>query len=68
MDAYEQSSSSWRQMQHEWQMALEGWNDSTTHHFDNRFWQPLSENMPPYLEALERLQDVLRAAKEAVEE
>lgn len=65
-DAQEQSHANWRQLQHEWQQAQEGWHDITTACFAAHFWEPLASETKDYLRALNALMETLRAAQDAV--
>jgi len=66
MSAYEQSLDSWREAEREWLLTRQHWNDSTTHHFEKGFWEPLESKTKAHITALDRLREVLRAADHAV--
>jgi hypothetical protein len=63
-DAPEQSRAAWRQLEHEWHRAQEGWRDSTTQFFAAQFWSPLERETQGYLRELETLMEVLHQAQQ----
>lgn len=66
MSAYEQSLDSWREIESEWLLTRQQWNDGTTRHFEKAFWEPLESKTKAHIAAATRLREVLRAAEHAV--
>ena len=64
-DAPERSRAAWRQLEHEWYKAQEGWRDSTTRFFASQFWDPLECEVQNFSRELEALMEVLRQAQQA---
>ncbi len=67
-NAQEQSELCWQQLANEWSRARDGWNDTTTDHFETHFWLPLEDEMKSYRHALEAMMKTLSAAQAAVAE
>jgi len=51
----EQSRSSWRQLEREWEAVGQRWSDSTADYFAANFWDSLATETQNYLEALTNL-------------
>lgn len=59
-----QSRAVWRQLEHEWYKAQEGWRDSTARFFAAQFWDPLARETQDFSRELEALMEVLRQAEQ----
>jgi hypothetical protein len=66
LSPYEQSLDSWREVEREWLLTRQHWNDSTTRNFEKAFWEVLEGETKAHITALERLREVLTAAEQAV--
>ncbi len=65
-DAHETLMAEWKNFQNRWQDSKAAWKDKIAVDFEQRFFAPLQADVPPFLRALESLDDELKAAKREV--
>ena len=65
-DAGERLRNNWRALQQQWSATSELWNDPVRRHFEKEFWQEWEQVAPAALDAMQRLAEVMSAARRAV--
>jgi hypothetical protein len=59
-------ANNWKTLNQLWKQVSGEWDDAVRLRFEREYWQPLSSQVPQFLESLKALASAIEKAKESV--